>query len=393
MNVPGYSHSPTDPDTPRIARWVPPATLSGMLLGLLFLLEFTARELIERGDNYTLQRVVDEYRKLALEGPAWIRFTPDAELSYRLQPDFVSQPGTGGGVTRHNSAGFRGDEFPPKSATTLRIACFGASTTYGVGVDDNRDTYPAQLETVLRERPLPAGWEDVEVLNLGVGGYTSREILGTMERTIPELQPDVVLIQNAINDVIPRFYPNYRDDYAHFRTNFAPLDVTVLDRMAYRSQAWLAFAYAMGWIRPLSLQSQTQLPMPPVDEALANLAANSPTGYEKNLSRAVAFAQSQGCRVWLLTQAYLDVPAFAGPNEASRRLEGGYRAGLAEHTELVVALAAQSGAGLIRLDEQMPREQRFFTDPIHMSREGNRVKAELIAGAISPGLPAPSVAP
>lgn len=373
---------------PALPRWMPPVFFLALLFILAAGLEIAARVIVASGDDPVLKRVVADYHRLASEGADWIRFVPDAELSYRVRPGFTLRASKGGGVTRHNNAGFReSEEFPPKTAGVLRIACFGASTTYGVSVESNEETYPAQLEAQLNGPLKPAGWDKVEVFNLGVGGYTSREILGTMKRMLPELAPDVVLIQNAINDVIPRFYPNYQKDYSHFRTNFAPLEVTPLRRIAYRSQAWLSFAYALDWIRPLSLQSQTQFPVPPVDEALANLAANAPTGYEANLTEMVSLAQADGCQVWLLTQAYLDVPAFAGPNEDSRRLDGGYRKGLAEHTEIVIALAAKTGAGLIELHKSTPRDLPLFADPIHMTAAGNVVKGRLVAEALAGKLP------
>ena len=61
----------------------------------------------------------------------------------------------------------------------------------------------------------------------------------------------------------------------------------------------------------------------------------------------MTLAQSAGAQVWLLTQPYLDVPAFSGPDEASRRLEGGYRKGHREHTEIVKSLASEMGVGLV----------------------------------------------
>ena len=373
---------------PALPRWMPPLFFLALLFMLAAGLEIAARVIVASGDDPVLKRVVSDYRRLASEGADWIRFVPDTELSYRLRPGFTLPASKGGGVTHHNSAGFRdSEEFPPKEPGVLRIACFGASTTYGVSVEANEETYPAQLEAQFNGPLKPAGWDRVEVFNLGVGGYTSREILGTLKRMLPELDPDVVLIQNAINDVIPRFYPNYQNDYSHFRTNFAPLEVTPLRRLAYRSQAWLSFAYALDWIRPLSLQSQTQFPMPPVDEALANLAANAPTGYEANLTEMVSLAQTAGCQVWLLTQAYLDVPAFAGPNEDTRRIDEACRKGLTQHTALVIELAAKTGAGLIELHKTTPPNQRLFADQIHMNAAGNVVKGKLVAEALAGKLP------
>ncbi len=359
-----------------------------ILFLLLGGLEMGARTLTRQSANPTLYRITQDYGRLASRGPDWIRFVPDEELAYRLRPEFELNASQGGGKTIHNSEGFREEApFPPKDGDTLRICCYGGSTTYGVGVESNNDTYPAQLEQTLWGAARGQGWERIEVFNLGVGGYTSREILGTMKRTIPLLKPDVVLIQNAINDVIPRFYPEFQADYSHFRTPFTPLTVSHWHKLLYRSHAWLTMAHGLGWIRPLSLQSQTQRPMPPVDEALVNLDANPTTAFEDNLRAEVALARESGAQVWLLTQPYLDVPDFAGPDADSRKLEGGYRKGLAQHTEVVVRLSKEMNTGLVPLHESMPRERAFYSDPIHMSAAGNQRKAALIADSMGPTLP------
>lgn len=358
---------------------------------LLAALEVGARYITGSRKNPELYRLVQDYERLLDQGADWIRFVPDETLGYRLRPGFVLPASRGSGRTVHNDDGFRDDaNFGPKLPGTLRICCFGASTTYGVGVEDNGDTYPAQLELILEQAARERGWERIEVLNLGVGGYNSREILGTMARMLPTLQPDVVLIQNAINDVIPRFYPESKPDYSHYRTPFSPIDLRGWQRLACRSHGWLILSHRLGWIRPLSLQSQTQRPMPPVTEALKNLELNSPEPFESNLREAITLAQQGEAEVWLLTQPYLDIPAFAAPGEDSRRLDGGYRRGLEEHTEIVERLSEETGTGLLQLHVSMPRKPAYFTDPIHMSKAGNEIKASLIAEALRDKLPAPS---
>jgi lysophospholipase L1-like esterase len=382
------THKTTPPSRPFLIPVLAIALLLGAVLGAL---EVGARILLALADNPSLNRLTADYGRLAQHGADWIRFVPDHDLSYRLRPGFVTAAATGSGQTAHNADGFRAqNDFSPKRLSTLRICCYGGSTTYGVGVDDNRDTYPSQLRKMLENGAREAGWEGVEVYNLGVGGYTSREILGTMKRTLPQLNPDVVLIQNAVNDVIPRFYPDFEADYSHFRTPFTPLEMSPWRHAAYRSRAWLILAHGLGWAKPLSLQSQTQRPMPPIEAALSNLESNAPAAFENNLQAAVLLARDRGAKVWLLTQAYLDVPDFAGPNEAARRLESGYRKGLAEHTGIVVALSAKTTSGLVPIHELMPRERKYFTDPIHMSRSGNEAKANLISEALIGALPSPS---
>jgi hypothetical protein len=69
-----------------------------------------------------------------------------------------------------NSAGFRGDEFPPsKRPSSFRIVCLGDSWTFGANVGQP-DAYPQKLQTLV-EREFPRS--EVEVFNLGVLGYSS----------------------------------------------------------------------------------------------------------------------------------------------------------------------------------------------------------------------------
>ena len=69
-----------------------------------------------------------------------------------------------------NSFGLRGPELTQeKPAGALRVACVGASTTFGLYAKDDASTWPALLE-----RSLRAKGRQVEVLNCGAPGWTSR---------------------------------------------------------------------------------------------------------------------------------------------------------------------------------------------------------------------------
>jgi lysophospholipase L1-like esterase len=93
--------------------------------------------------------------------------------------------------------GFRGPGFSPsKRPSALRVVCLGDSWTFGANVAQ-ADAYPQQLQGLLHER-FPAA--DVEVLNLGVMGYTSYQGLVLLRREALALQPDVVVIAFGMND-------------------------------------------------------------------------------------------------------------------------------------------------------------------------------------------------
>jgi lysophospholipase L1-like esterase len=71
----------------------------------------------------------------------------------------------------------------------------GDSLTYGEGIGGFW-TYPAQLERLL------AADADVEVLNLGVRGHASHDILDVVRRFVPELEPDLVVYGVCLNDFL-----------------------------------------------------------------------------------------------------------------------------------------------------------------------------------------------
>jgi hypothetical protein len=91
----------------------------------------------------------------------------------------------------------RAEPFPPKDPELFRIVVVGDSLTYGEGIEAYW-AYPAQLE-----RALAPDFR-VEVLNLGVRGYASEEVLDLLRRFVPALEPDLVVYGVCLNDFLER---------------------------------------------------------------------------------------------------------------------------------------------------------------------------------------------
>jgi lysophospholipase L1-like esterase len=97
-----------------------------------------------------------------------------------------------------NAQGFRGPELKSSSSPKLfRILCIGDSLTFGTGVEE-ADTWPRQLEALLRERVKE---RDVEVVNLSVEGWSSAQYRDAWARFGPELVPDLVIFGWSVNDL------------------------------------------------------------------------------------------------------------------------------------------------------------------------------------------------
>lgn len=109
----------------------------------------------------------------------------------------------------HNKSGMRRTEpFPPKSDHQFRIMIVGDSLTYGYGVREE-ETYPRQIEAALKTN------FNVEVLNLGVNGKQSKEILEVVRKYTQTLQPDLIIYGVCLNDFLPAHVADYQNNMAY----------------------------------------------------------------------------------------------------------------------------------------------------------------------------------
>ncbi len=117
----------------------------------------------------------------------------DAEALYRPIPGAVREnrrEAINGGeriLYRINSQGYRGDELDANPTT--RVVVYGDSFTHAY-YSDLEHTFAVRLEHYLTERLGPG----VEVVNAGVAGYGPDQELVKMERELPLLKPDLVLV-------------------------------------------------------------------------------------------------------------------------------------------------------------------------------------------------------
>src|SRR4030095_261544 len=123
---------------------------------------------------------------------AWEIDVPDATLGWRPKPGISVRsvhPGSYDVMVTTNPQGLRGARpaLRPRRPGTTRVAVFGCSQTFGSGVQDD-ETFRARLEASLH---------DVEVLNFGVHGYGTDQMLLRWEREGVDYAPDVVVLAFA----------------------------------------------------------------------------------------------------------------------------------------------------------------------------------------------------
>jgi lysophospholipase L1-like esterase len=297
-------------------------------------------------------------------------------LGYGLTPGYPTQ----------NARGFRGPDIGvPKPPGVFRIVALGGSTTYGDQIPKWEDAYPAQLQSILR-----GSHPSVEVINAGVPGYSSWEMLISFEFRLLDLEPDLLIVYEGINDVYPRLVrPSQYDGLATskgvWKTDAPVIPASALYRFV---------AVRRGWIDdPTLLQTQFDRDFSAeycrfnasftrcenfdtTPDAL--LAANPPTFFERNMRNLVALARSNHVQVVLSSWAYYPAPIAGVANGTFMTLPFVKR-GVAEHNEILRRVAETTRVPFDDLATLLPVDPAYWIEGIHMTPAGARAQAALYA--------------
>lgn len=303
-----------------------------------------------------------------------LRYSPHPYLNYVFNSEYRAADG----FKPYNSRGFRAPEWKAKPPGTVRVVAVGGSTTYGIFSRDGGNIWPAFLESGLNTPGSPA----VEVVNLGVTGYTLFEMLGVATMLLPELEPDVVLISAGVNDAFAACYPGEGGpDNTAFRYSWR---VRPLPRVAREGMRWSYTLRVLGYLTlslqdyvPGDLMTAMQFPHPGDAESLRNAAAASGKYFARNLETVVTLVRRMGAEPVVFTQPLnrdwerADAPFIRGVIGAHRLYndiirDAGRRAGIA-----VVDLAAAL------------RAPELFVDAVHPNLSGERLAARLIAPVVA----------
>ena len=174
------------------------AYASFTLCAFMLAAELTTRVLVEDLSGESRFRQINEIVLFLGTNHSDLMFEYDPERFWKLRPGVhIDDPENAvwqGLVS--NSLGYRSPEFDLlKPPGTIRIVCFGDSSTFGIGAE-MEDSWPALLEDQLNDR----GEQRFQVINAGVPGYTSHQGFLHMRQEVDRLQPDIVFASYANND-------------------------------------------------------------------------------------------------------------------------------------------------------------------------------------------------
>ena len=291
-------------------------------------------------------------------------------MLYELNPNWTSSDGK----THHNSLGFRGREVAPrKRPGCVRIVCMGESTTYCTGIADDRDTYPARLEAHLRALHPN---RDIEVVNAGIGGFTSIENLLRFHFHVAPLTPDLVIYYYTHNDVRPRHLPSLSRDYREFsRSWFEPPRVGGL-------KGWLSRRRALwgnnigGVVRRFAENAERQ--------HRNNVAANPPYAFRANITALALMVRAAGARLLFVNPPYRNLRNFIAGESGNPAFRGVF-----EHRNVIEELGRTHGFPVYDLARDMPYPDdpdgfpnEHYRDPVHVNERGAELMGKLIAEAV-----------
>ena len=277
--------------------------------------------------------------------------------------------------TVHNRQGFRNLEDLPeaKPPDEFRVFFIGGSSTYTMGIKDNAQIFTHRLEEALNRAAAERGsTRAFRVVNAGLGAATSAENLGRLIFLIHPYEPDLVIIQHGLNDVLPRLRGTIRSDYANYRRNWCGgtgreydffLKRWVYDYVLRNSRLLTFLSVRLQLLEPNTIRGA--ITSEAFEERVENLERNGTAYFQRNTELMVLTARHAGSDVILASCPFNDL---AG--EARMRA-------MPEHNAVLEEVARRMGVPFFDLHRAFDRDPELLPDGLHVSREGSDLKARL----------------
>jgi len=230
---------------------------------------------------------------------------------------------------------------PPPPIDALRVVAFGSSSTAGAYQNDDIDDFwPADLEGLLGGV--------AQVINQGVGGWTSFHVRRYIETRGDLLRPDVAIFYLGHNDKLTRSVIPYKQLHARWKAG-AGVDIQVSSALA-GVRLYQALRHGLQGVT-----GRTGGAAIPLEHA------------RENYERMIALVREGGGRVLLVTEGVSPDPSL-----------------LAEYGEMLQSLA--EGPDVAYLDGaavlDRPSFKPHFIDDCHLSQTGHEALAQAIADAL-----------
>ena len=294
---------------------------------------------------------------------------------------FVPNPNYEG----HNQLGYRGKETTvEKPDGIFRIVTIGESTTYGFGVTAP-EAYPALLEDILQD---DYGYTNVEVINAGVVGYTSFELLSNFQFRVLELDPDLVIYYGALNDADTRLEdpgcfnsptPLYGLTTIRglWRTEFSQLPSSAVYRYFGVNVGFIKVPTSIEFaLEDIPLEKECELKETFTDEQLIEM--NQPNFVGRNFRNLLGLAQFNDIDVMVSGFVYPTTLAQVDGDE-KLLMSPARRQAVDEVNDLFHDIAEELNVHYYPLEQDFVIEPGMFWTVVHMRSSGTQQQAQLYA--------------
>lgn len=277
-----------------------------------------------------------------------------------------------------NSLGFRGPEIAmPKPPHTTRIAFLGASTTYCAEVTNNEATWPD-----LVVRALGTRWQDarLDYVNAGVPGFTVADSEVDLTARVAELEPDVVVIYHATNDL---------------SQNSATLarEAGLLAAPTEQQLHWPAKYSLLWYLVEKNLRVIGQRDLEQSTNALSYDPETLAIPFRRDLLSLVETSKRIAPDVVLMTFATQLRREQAPDEQAKAAVTARYYmpymsvAGLVDgyesYNRVIRDVAATTGVQLIEAEREVPGDTAHFFDSVHLTDLGSKVLADRVTDGLA----------
>ena len=238
----------------------------------------------------------------------WDTMVADQVLLWKLEPNRLFESPAGNTTT--NALGLRSKHLP-EGKLGIRIAVTGDSSVFGWGQPDGF-TYAEQLEEMLNR----AFDEPIQVINMGVPGYSTEQTLGLMDQVGWSYEPDLLVVHNIFSDCN---IDAFQDRAAMALTNPEPSALESSRLYCALRQPWVSYQAGLN-------QESNRVLMPgmptganqaqrleDIDQVI-DLSRVPLDDYLENLDTLLGQAQGRGAQVLMapLAQEW-DVGAWTAP--------------------------------------------------------------------------------